>query len=105
MIGREVVIIFTKCSYIMKQLRLVSVYYNKDPRRNLISVLKIVIGLFVLLNGSNAQGPKKVFAHYMVGFAFPSDQNFFDSQIKRAKSAGIDGFALNVGSNDWQPDR
>lgn len=41
----------------------------------------------------------------MVGFAFPSDQNFFDSQIKRARAAGIDGFALNVGIDDWQPDR
>lgn len=48
---------------------------------------------------------KKVFAHYMVGFAYPSDQSFFDAQIKRAKSAGIDGFALNVGIDDWQPDR
>jgi glucan endo-1,3-alpha-glucosidase len=48
---------------------------------------------------------KKVFAHFMVGFAYPLDQNFFDGQIKKAKAAGIDGFALNVGINDWQPDR
>jgi len=48
---------------------------------------------------------KKVFAHYMVGFAYGSDQSFFDAQIKRAQAAGIDGFALNVGSNDWQPAR
>lgn len=41
----------------------------------------------------------------MVGFAYPSDQNYFDNQIKRAKSAGIDGFALNVGIDQWQPDR
>ena len=48
---------------------------------------------------------KKVFAHYMVGFGYRSDQNFFDAQIKRAKTVGIDGFALNVGIGDWQPDR
>jgi glucan endo-1,3-alpha-glucosidase len=48
---------------------------------------------------------KKVFAHFMVGFAYPTDQNFFDGQIKKAQAAGIDGFALNVGINDWQPDR
>ncbi|CAF0948894.1 unnamed protein product [Rotaria sp. Silwood1] len=54
---------------------------------------------------SGSKSNKKVFAHYMVGFAYPSDQNFFDGQIKRAKAAGIDGFALNVGIDDWQPDR
>ncbi|KAJ6648077.1 Glucan endo-1,3-alpha-glucosidase agn1 [Pseudolycoriella hygida] len=48
---------------------------------------------------------KKVFAHYMVGFSFQSDQNYFDSQIKRAISGGFDGFALNVGKDQWQPDR
>lgn len=41
----------------------------------------------------------------MVGFAYPSDQAFFDGQIKHAIAAGIDGFALNVGIDDWQPDR
>lgn len=54
---------------------------------------------------SSSNSPKKVFAHYMVGFSYSSDQTFFDSQIKRAKYAGIDGFALNVGIDDWQPAR
>ena len=54
---------------------------------------------------SSSNIDKKVFAHYMVGFAYSSDQNFFDGQIKKAKSAGIDGFAMNVGIDDWQPDR
>ena len=35
----------------------------------------------------------------------PTDQNFFDNQIKRAKSVGIDGFALDVGIDYWQPNR
>ncbi|KAJ6634661.1 Glucan endo-1,3-alpha-glucosidase agn1 [Pseudolycoriella hygida] len=41
----------------------------------------------------------------MVGFAYPSNQNFFDGQIKHAAAAGINGFALNVGIDTWQPDR
>lgn len=65
-----------------------------------------MVGLLAILSQSYAQATnKKVFAHYMVGFAFPSDQNYFDTQIKRAKVAGIDGFALNVGIDQWQPDR
>lgn len=48
---------------------------------------------------------KKVFAHYMIGFAYPSDEDFFNGQIKRARAVGIDGFALNVGIDYWQPDR
>lgn len=54
---------------------------------------------------SGVNADKKVFAHFMVGFAYPTDENFFNAQIKNAKSAGIDGFALNVGIDDWQPDR
>lgn len=54
---------------------------------------------------SSSNSPRKVFAHYMVGFSYNSDQTFFDTQIKKAQAAGIDGFALNVGNNDWQPDR
>lgn len=55
-------------------------------------------------NGNVGEG-KKVFAHYIVGFADTSDQNFFDIQIKNAIAVGLDGFALNVGIDDWQPDR
>jgi glucan endo-1,3-alpha-glucosidase len=58
-----------------------------------------------LHHSSRSISSKKVFAHYMVGFAYGSDQSFFDAQIKKARTAGIDGFALNVGSDDWQPDR
>jgi glucan endo-1,3-alpha-glucosidase len=47
---------------------------------------------------------KKVFAHFMVGFTHALNQSFFDDQIKRAKSVGIDGFALNVNNKTWQVD-
>lgn len=79
----------------------------KELRLNFIILLKKLVGVFLLLIEScSAQVTnKKVFAHYMVGFAFPSDQNYFDSQIKRAQTAGFDGFALNVGIDQWQPDR
>lgn len=48
---------------------------------------------------------REVFAHFMMGFTYPVDVPFFEEQIRRAKQVGIDGFALNVGSDDWQPDR
>uniref|UniRef100_A0A914Y579 Glycoside hydrolase family 71 protein n=1 Tax=Panagrolaimus superbus TaxID=310955 RepID=A0A914Y579_9BILA len=40
-----------------------------------------------------------------MGFSYPVDVNFFKQQMQKAKFAGIDGFALNVGIDDWQPDR
>jgi glucan endo-1,3-alpha-glucosidase len=54
---------------------------------------------------NDSDSRKKVFAHFMVDFTHSVDQNFFDNQIKRAKWAGIDGFALNIGYNDWVADR
>jgi hypothetical protein len=47
---------------------------------------------------------KKVFAHVMVEYTDSMDQNFFDSQIKREKSVGIDEFALYVGRIEGEPD-
>jgi glucan endo-1,3-alpha-glucosidase len=41
----------------------------------------------------------------MIGFAYGSNQDFFDAQIKKAQAAGIDGFALNAGNDAWEPDR
>jgi glucan endo-1,3-alpha-glucosidase len=78
-----------------------------------MSIIKIQYLVFFLLSFApissgrydDSDPNKKVFAHYMVGFAYPTDQNFFDTQIKRAKSVGIDGFALDVGMSPWQPDR
>mgnify|MGYP002384306871 CR=1 FL=1 len=80
--------------------------YQKFINEKKMQYVIFVVLLFAFAHqtyGSN--GDKKVFAHFMVGFAYPVDQAFFDAQIKRAISAGIDGFALNVGIDDWQPDR
>ena len=78
-----------------------------------MSIIKIEFLVYFLLycigittsQYNNRVSPKKVFAHYMIGFAGSVGQKFFDDQIKRAKSVGIDGLALDVGINDWQPDR
>ncbi|KAI2627645.1 glycoside hydrolase family 71 protein [Hypoxylon sp. NC1633] len=43
---------------------------------------------------------RQVFAHYMVGLTSGQSQDQWQKDITEAKSAGIDGFALNVGSAD-----
>ncbi|OTA96250.1 glycoside hydrolase family 71 protein [Hypoxylon sp. CO27-5] len=45
-------------------------------------------------------GNRLVFAHYMVGLTSGQSQDQWQKDITEAKSAGIDGFALNVGSAD-----
>ncbi|KAI1758810.1 glycoside hydrolase family 71 protein [Hypoxylon sp. FL1150] len=44
---------------------------------------------------------RQVFAHYMVGLTSGQSQDQWRTDITQAQSAGIDGFALNVGSADW----
>ncbi|KAJ1548344.1 hypothetical protein HK405_003599 [Cladochytrium tenue] len=46
-----------------------------------------------------------VWAHHMVGNTYPYTQDNWASDIALASSYGIDGFALNVGSDSWQPAR
>lgn len=48
-------------------------------------------------------GTKNVFAHFIVGFTDTYTTADWTEDITQAHAAGIDGFALNVGSNDWQP--
>lgn len=43
---------------------------------------------------------RQVFAHYMVGLTSGQSQDQWQTDITQAKSAGIDGFALNIGSAD-----
>lgn len=47
--------------------------------------------------------PKFVAAHHMVGNTYPYTQNDWESDIQAAHAAGIDGFALNIGTDSWQP--
>lgn len=47
--------------------------------------------------------PHKVWAHFMVGFTYAYTSHNWDVDIAAAKAAGIDGFALNMGTDPWQP--
>ncbi|TCD66615.1 hypothetical protein EIP91_001125 [Steccherinum ochraceum] len=48
--------------------------------------------------------PKAVFAHFMMGNAYPYTTQDFEDDIKLAHASGIDAFAVNMGTDDWQPD-
>jgi glucan endo-1,3-alpha-glucosidase len=41
----------------------------------------------------------------MVGNTYPFTYDTWVGDITRAQSGGIDGFALNVGPDEWQPSR
>ncbi|KAM7186640.1 Glycoside hydrolase [Rhypophila sp. PSN 637] len=43
---------------------------------------------------------RKVFAHYMVGLTLGQPLDVWEHDVKTAKDAGIDGFALNIGPSD-----
>lgn len=47
---------------------------------------------------------KQVFAHYMVGNTYGQTSDKWTADITAAQSAGIDGFALNIGSTDSYTD-
>jgi glucan endo-1,3-alpha-glucosidase len=47
-------------------------------------------------------GSKAVYAHMMVGNTYPFNYDSWMSNIRLASAAGFDGFALNVGHEDWQ---
>ena len=49
--------------------------------------------------------PKYVVAHHMVGNTFPYTIDDWAEDIVLAHEAGIDGFALNMGTDSWQPAR
>lgn len=51
-------------------------------------------------------GPRKyVIAHHMVGNTYPYTIDNWTADISQAAAANIDGFALNMGRDDWQPAR
>ncbi|RXW22872.1 hypothetical protein EST38_g2977 [Candolleomyces aberdarensis] len=53
-----------------------------------------------------ADGSKKwVVAHHMVGNTFPYKKEDWLEDVKLAHESGIDGFALNTGRDEWEPDR
>jgi Glycosyl hydrolase family 71 len=52
-----------------------------------------------------ASSGKLVVAHHMVGNTFPYTKQDWAEDIQLAHAAGIDGFALNTGREDWEPAR
>lgn len=52
---------------------------------------------------SRRDSTKYVVAHFMVGNSYPYTVQNWLSDILLAHDNGIDGFALNVGSDSWQP--
>lgn len=54
---------------------------------------------------SSSGTPKYVVAHHMVGNTFPYTLQDWADDITLAHASGIDGFALNMGSDDWEPAR
>src|SRR5262245_24109306 len=48
---------------------------------------------------------KYVFAHFMVGNTYPYQPSNFETDISDAIATGIDGFALNIGQDDWTESR
>jgi Glycosyl hydrolase family 71 len=49
--------------------------------------------------------PKYVVAHHMVGNTYPYTLQDWADDIALAHSSGIDGFALNMGNEVWEPAR
>ena len=47
-------------------------------------------------------GTKAVFAHHVVGFTAPYTSADWMQDITLAHAAGIDGFALNIGTDSFQ---
>jgi glucan endo-1,3-alpha-glucosidase len=47
----------------------------------------------------------QVWAHHMVGNTYSYSQSNWATDISKAQDAGIDGFALNMGIEDWQISR
>jgi glucan endo-1,3-alpha-glucosidase len=50
-------------------------------------------------------GPKYVVCHHIVGNTYPYVVDDWSNDISLAQSNSIDAFALNVGSDSWQPSR
>lgn len=48
---------------------------------------------------------KNVWAHHIVGNTYPYSLDSWKADIRLASAGGIDGFALNIGPDSWQPEK
>ncbi|EPX73319.1 glucan endo-1,3-alpha-glucosidase Agn1 [Schizosaccharomyces octosporus yFS286] len=67
--------------------------------------LLLFFALLVMSFTSLVQASKLVVAHFIVGNTYPYTIENWKEDIKDAHSAGIDGFALNIGGDAWQVER
>lgn len=73
------------------------------PTPSSVSVTKTMTSQAPTGTSSPSVSPKYVVAHFMVGNSYPYTVDNWLSDILLAHSSGIDGFALNVGVDSWQP--
>lgn len=55
--------------------------------------------------GGGRSDNKQIYAHFILGNAYPYNRDTWRRDIDRAVSAGLDGFFLNIGMDTWQPAR
>lgn len=74
------------------------------PIRNFVPVTDGLAPTAMSFKPLSRRGSTKyVVAHFMVGNSYPYDERNWLSDILLAHQSGIDGFALNVGRDSWQP--
>ena len=62
-----------------------------------------VLALPLPAKRSSSDGGKFIFAHFMVGNSYPYGPSDWTNDFNLAMANGIAGFALNFGSDSWQP--
>ena len=80
-----------------------------SPRFSLWSLLTAMVAIAVgarphdtVQNLERATPGKVVVAHHIVGYTYPYAVSDWESDIQLAHNSGLDGFALNVGSDSWE---
>jgi glucan endo-1,3-alpha-glucosidase len=58
-----------------------------------------------IMSRAKRTSSKVVVAHFIVGNSYSYTKSTWSSNIHAAIAGGIDGFALNVGGDSWQPQR
>lgn len=62
------------------------------------AIILIVLGAMSLQTQAQS-----VFAHFMFANTYSMSTDDYAGQIRRAQQSGIDGFAINIGPDDWIP--
>ena len=74
-------------------------------RSLLVAMIAVAVGALphdTIENIERATPGKLVVAHHIVGYTYPYAVSDWESDIQLAYNSGLDGFALNVGSDSWE---